>query len=237
MNLENLPTESFNIICVHLPIEDLPKVSASSKTLHGLCGGENGHLWNLLLCHRLWTVDPSKVIPLEDVQGDNVNWMDQYRTMVRAEQEHQQRLDELLNLDLDGWLERHFLGQLAPHWNGWERRFWSWSSRTNSFAAWSNETRTHCYATFPVGPDSEVRRVSAEEQIALSTDKSDNRNPVTNPKPYVFTINNTTFRMLWACSSEEQLQLWLDKIFVTLHPLKFGGRRYQAPAKYLLKKK
>lgn len=234
MSLESLPTECFNIICVHLPIEDVPKISVCSKTLRDLCGSDNGHLWNLLLCHRVWTVDPSTVIPLEGTE--DVHWMDLYREMVNAECQHQQYLDDLKILDLDGWLERHFLGQLAPRWNGWERRFWSWSSRDNSFAAWEDDTRRHCYAQFPVGPDSVVRRISTEEQIALSTQKLNDLNPVTNPKPFVFTITNTSFPMLWACSSEEQLQLWLDKISVTLHPLKFGGRTYKAPAKYLLKK-
>ena len=88
-----------------------------------------------------------------------------------------------------------------------------------------------------MGSESHCRRVSEEEQIELSTQKRDSRNPVRNPKPHVFTITHTTFAMLWACDSEEQLQLWLDKISVTLHPLKFGGRTYKAPAKYLLKKK
>ena len=197
MSLESLPTECFNAICVHLPISDLPNVSACSKTLKILCGQENGHLWNLLLCLRAWTVEPNAVIPLDGNElGGQVDWMNLYRRMLDAEKAQQKYLDDLRQLDLDGWLERHFLGQLAPHWNGWERRFWSWSSHNNSFAAWADDTRTHCYAEFPVDHRSEARRVSEKEQVALSNHKGDNRNPVTDPKPYVFTITNTAFSML-----------------------------------------
>lgn len=243
-SLESLPTECFNAICLHLEVgrDMAANLSLASKTCAALCGRDNNALWNLLLCHRLWTVDPTDVLDISDsststsspMNADQIVWREQYRLMIAAEQEHQRYLDRLHATDLDGWLDRHFLGQLAPRWNGWERRFWSWSSQDNFFAAWFDDSQNHCLSTFRLKPTSTVRRVSAEEQIQLGVEADIlNRNPVT-PKPHVFTLTDTTFPMLWACESPEQLQLWMDKICVTLHRLQFHGRTYRAPAKYLL---
>ncbi|CAB9504381.1 expressed unknown protein [Seminavis robusta] len=241
--LETLPQECFNHVVAHIPLSDMPKLSCASKAMAELCGSDNSELWNGLLCERLWTVDPSVVLSSSDTTTttlEMVNWKDQYKSLVKAEQDHQAYLDGLRRLNLHGWLERHFIGQLAPHWNGWEARYWTWDSSSNSFAAWESERRRNCFARFPVDRQSQVRRVSEEEQIALTgtgASKGSALNPVTNPKPFVFTLSNTTFPMLWACRDEAQLQTWLDKISVTLHPLKFEGRTYKAPAKFRLEKK
>lgn len=234
--LETLPNECFNEICIHLSVSDLPHLSACSKSLASFCGNDNEELWNLLLCRRLWTVDPSKTLALDDT-STKVEWKKKYRTMINSEKYHQKYLDDLKRLDLEGWLDRHFVGQLAPHWNGWETRYWTWDSESNSFSAWESDQRVNCFASFPVGRNCVVRRVSEEEQVSITTPSKQALNPVRSPKPYVFTILNTSFAMLWACRDEQQLQLWMDKISVTLHPLKFGGRTYKAPAKYLLQKK
>ena len=227
--MDTLPTECFNGICLHLELSDLSNLAGCSKTLASFCGSENNALWNLLLCQRLWTVDPSATVMFKDDDLDcdaleEVNWQAQYRKMIQAEKEHQTYLNNLKLLDLDGWIERHFLGELASHWNGWQRRFWSWSSQNNSFSIWADDTRRHCFATFPVSATSTVRRVSQEEQVTLSNHKGDNRNPVIIPRLFVFTITDTPFPILWACSSQQQLELWVDKIHVTLHPLQFEGK-------------
>eukprot|EP00339_Tiarina_fusa_P014715 CAMPEP_0117074274 /NCGR_PEP_ID=MMETSP0472-20121206/52324_1 /TAXON_ID=693140 ORGANISM="Tiarina fusus, Strain LIS" /NCGR_SAMPLE_ID=MMETSP0472 /ASSEMBLY_ACC=CAM_ASM_000603 /LENGTH=226 /DNA_ID=CAMNT_0004799219 /DNA_START=176 /DNA_END=854 /DNA_ORIENTATION=+ len=166
-----------------------------------------------------------------DVTGGN--WRGAFRDMVRAERDHQIHLDELRRLNLSGWLERHFLGDMALYWQGWERRYWSWDG--NSIVAWADASRTHCYAQFPVSAKSAARRVSPEEQVKLGKARIDGDYSIT-PKPFVFTIENTAFDLLFACKSEEELQLWLDKISVTLHPLKYSGRTYKAPAKYIMQK-
>ena len=252
MKLNDLPTECFNEVCAHLSVStgDISNLSLCSKAFAFLCSNKNNDLWNLLLCHRLWAVDPSTVLKLEHnskADGDEAyikavaNWHEQYRKMVTAERQYQMYLDNLKQLDLDGWLERHFIGQLAPHWNGWERRYWTWNSQDNSFSAWDDDTKSNCYATFPVDKESIARRVSEQEQIDLTSMGSakchDPRNPVLSPRPYCFTLTNTAFCLLWACSSEEQLQVWLDKITLTLHGLQNEGRTYKAPTKYLLNRR
>jgi hypothetical protein len=229
MQLEDLPKECFNQVCVCLSIPDVNLLSRSSTTFQRLVHKENSELWNLLLCQRLWTVDPCSLLD-EHV----VYWKGAFRQLVQAERDHQLQLDALRRLDLNGWLERHFIGKFS-HWHGWERRYWSWDG--NAIFAWSDASRTHCYAQFPVSADSAARRVSTDEQVQLGQLMDGGRNPVTTPKPFVFTIENTSFDLLFACESEDQLQLWLDKISVTLHPLKHGGKTYKAPAKYMLQKK
>lgn len=262
--MDSLPTECYNTICVHLELSDLARLASSCKghasrltisttstsTASKSNINNNNELWNLLLCQRLWTVDPTAILFQQQQEQEqdedqpvgittstttSIDWNAQFRTMIQAEQANKVYLTNLKEMDLDGWIERHFLGQLAEHWNGWERRFWAWSSHDNSFSAFADDTKTHCYATFPVSSRSVVRRVSPEEQIILSLHAdSSGQNPVTDPRPFVFTLTNTAFPMLWACRSEEQLQVWLDKISVTLHPLQFEGKTYQAPAKYVM---
>ena len=246
--LESLPNECFHHVCLYVTLADLATLSACSQTTAALSG--HNELWNLLLCQRLWTVDPSQVLD-ESILVNNddnttiseterftqhhqVDWKAQFKILRYKEQQFQAYLDNLKSRNVHGWLERHFIGQLAPQWNGWEARYWTWNSQTSSFCAWESERRVNCFAEFPLRKNCEVRRVSAQEQIDLTRDT---QNPVREPKPHVFTISNTSFPMLWACQDQEQLQLWLDKISVTLHPLKFGRRTYQAPAKYLMQQK
>jgi hypothetical protein len=239
--MEVLPIECFNNICTYLNLPDLAMLALTCKAHALQFSSKNNELWNLLLCQRLWIIDPCKVLFQDDstaVHKDTADWEAQFHTMVGAEQEHRRYLSMLKNMNLECWIERHFLGQLASHWNGWERRFWAWSSEANSFSAFADESKFNCYATFPVTAASEVRRVTEAEQVGLSENHlGDNRNPIIHPRPYVFTLTNTSFPMLWACRSEEQLQLWIDKITVTFHPLQFEGRLYQAPAKYAMPKR
>eukprot|EP00591_Stephanopyxis_turris_P017869 CAMPEP_0195542992 /NCGR_PEP_ID=MMETSP0794_2-20130614/51888_1 /TAXON_ID=515487 /ORGANISM="Stephanopyxis turris, Strain CCMP 815" /LENGTH=191 /DNA_ID=CAMNT_0040677139 /DNA_START=292 /DNA_END=867 /DNA_ORIENTATION=+ len=190
----------------------------------------------MLFCHRWWTVDPKKILANAPIKGQNIDFLAAFRAMVAAEGKHQSALDELQQLNLRSWLERHFIGQFAPHWNGWERRFWSWDPARNVIYAWLNENQLQCMASFQLGSECEVRRVDPEEQIELSRAKG-GLNPITvaTAKQFVFTITNTTFDMLFACDSEKHLQQWIDKISVHLHPLK-SGKKYKAPAKYSLAK-
>ena len=60
--------------------------------------------------------------------------------------------------------------------------------------------------------------------------QGDTRNPVTQPQPYVFTITGTSFAILFACESAQQLDLWMDKINLTVSALQ--GMNYQPPAIY-----
>lgn len=120
--LETLPTDCFNHICVHLEVGYLADLSSCSKSAASLCGGANGELWNLLLCQRLWAVDPATVLQL-NTTANQIDWKEQYQTLVKAERDRQKYLDHLQHVDLHGWLERHFIGQLAPHVNGWEARY------------------------------------------------------------------------------------------------------------------
>mmetsp|Transcript_36478 Transcript_36478/g.56626 ORF Transcript_36478/g.56626 Transcript_36478/m.56626 type:complete len:242 (+) Transcript_36478:150-875(+) len=233
LQLEDLPKECFNQVCAYLPVPDVNLLSQSSTTFRDLVHKDNNELWNLLLCQRLWTIDPCAMLLEEEDHHALVDWRGAFRDMVRAERDHQIHLDELRRLNLSGWLERHFLGDMALYWQGWERRYWSWDG--NSIVAWADASRTHCYAQFPVSAKSAARRVSPEEQVKLGKARIDGDYSIT-PKPFVFTIENTAFDLLFACKSEEELQLWLDKISVTLHPLKYSGRTYKAPAKYIMQK-
>jgi len=225
--MDTLPAECFNAICLHLELQDIARLAASCRMHASLCGRHNNELWNLLMCQRLWKVDPHRVL-----DGNIDGWKDQFRKMVK---DYESYLMNLKSTNLDGWIERHFLGQLQHPWNGWDLRFWAWSSSTHSFSAFLDESKFHCYGTFPVTKTSTVRRVSPEEQVALSSNyKGDHRNPVTDPRPFVFTLTNTSFPILFACSCEEELQLWLDKISVTLHSAQFEDKAYHAPAKYAM---
>lgn len=130
--METLSIECFNEIFLHLELSDLTRVAATSKVHACLLGVENNQLWNLLLCQRLWRVDPSTVLFNNKTQKEGgvlTDWWGHFRTMITAEQNYQSYLTNLKLKDLDGWIERHFLGQLAPHWNGWESRFWALRQR------------------------------------------------------------------------------------------------------------
>ena len=239
MSVDSLPTDCFNGICLYLELADLSHLAACNKSLVVLCCNENKELWNLILCQKMWAVDPSVVLgDPEEASAEGVDSQAQFRKMMNADKDYRQYLDELKSVELTGWLECHFLGQVAPDSNGWERRFWSWSNYHSAFAAWEDDGRHNCYAIFPLAANCTVRRLSLVEQVTLSKNyHGDIRNPITTPKSYVFTISNTSLSMVWACNSERQLQTWLDKICVTLHPLQFEGRTYEAPARYLIQKK
>lgn len=247
-----LPKECCDDICLYL---ELPELNALGLSCHSLyqslfddtntsgCGHPaNNELWNRFLCQHIWTVDPLTVLADSmNTSGsalDQNPWMQHVRRMVEAEKNYQLHLDRLATMDLSGWLDRHFLGQLAPGWNGWEKRFWSWDSRHGMFVAWRDSTQRQVMAHFPLSKESEVRRVSEQEQVALSSNfNGDTNNPVQDPKPFVFTVTNTTFPLLFACSSETELKLWMDKIEVTVHPLKVEGKRYRAPAQFKMERK
>lgn len=236
--METLPVECFHRgVCAYLTVSDLAHLTVCSTSMAALLSGPEAQeqVWNVLLCQRRWTVDPSEVLEAED-HADAVRWKEQYRRMVRAERDHQTYLDDLQRLDLRGWLERHFIGRLASRWDGWEMRYWSWDPSSGSFSAWTDDRRVHRMARFPLQRQSRVRRVSPEEQVTLTAAATGGANTVQQPRPHVFTITHTSFNVLWACRDERELRLWMDKISVTLHPLKFAGQTYQAPAKYLLQK-
>lgn len=241
--LEQLPKECFNTVGGYLSIRDLALgVGMCSQQLNICCGQGNSELWNGLLCDRMWTVDPGKVLSIRlgaendtaNTANNITNWKEQYSEMVTAETEYRAYLENLKSMNLEGWLERHFIGDLAlaQVWNGWERRFWTWDSDSNSFSAWEDDTLRIRYAVFPVTSDCEVCRVPPEDQLKITSEF--HSNPIRETRQHVFTLSNTSLPLLWACEDEEQLQLWLDKIAVTLHPLKFGGRQFQAPAQYRL---
>ena len=155
-----------------------------------------------------------------------------YRAMLEAEQKYQKHLDDLRMLDFGGILERHFVAQpFGVQANGWAHRYCEWSSDIDSFDVYLDATRRRCLATFPIGPNSEVKELSAAEQLLF-----EDPNPVLETRPYVFTITNSSMPMLWACHSEEQLQFWLNKILVTLYPLKNNGKTYRPPALYSFQK-
>ena len=231
MSLEELPGECFNHICTYASSAVIPPLSTVSKSIAIACRSQE--LWNLFLCQRLWTVDPSSHLD-EEANFDDIHWKEKFKSLVCAEHEHQLYLDRLKQLDVEGWLERHFIGSIAPQWNGWEKRYWTWDSEDSSFRAWDSDGQRTCFAAFPITPISSVHRLTPEEQVELTAGTD---NPMAAPRPFCFTIQKTSFPMLWACRDEKHLQLWLDKISVTLHPLKFEGKTYRAPPKYLLRKK
>lgn len=243
--LAQLPKECWNEVFLHLSLSELRAVGSTCQYLHLLLfanhdttnsvdsemehsNDNNNEFWNCFLCQRTWIVDPTVVLS-GDKRPEGEPWMQHFRTMLQAEQDRQRHLDRLSNLDLDGWLERHFIGELHPIWNGWERRYWSWDTSQSAFLAWTDDSKWQCMATFKLCRHSQVRRVAESEQVEMT---SDTNNPVRAPKPFVFTISHTDMPMLYACQSEEVLQLWMDKIEVTVHPLKFQGASYRAPARF-----
>ena len=246
--LEDLPQECFIAVCVNLRPSDLSQLSVCSSALAELCGPTNGELWYQFFCRRLWTVKPTCVIPSlltsspaetgkrdpssSSSSSSRADWKSFYRAMLEAEQKYQRHLDDLRLLDFGGTLERHFVGEpFGVQVNGWAHRYCEWSSDIDAFDVYLDATRRQCFAVFPMGPTSEVKRLVSTEQIQV-----EGPNPVVETRPYVFTITNTSMPMLWACHSEAQLQFWLNKILVTVYPLKNNGKSYRPPAKYSFQK-
>lgn len=67
-SLETMPVECFNQICFHVALSDIFSLAVSSKSMATLCGRDNRELWNVLLCDRMWTVDPSLVVLGQQLQ-------------------------------------------------------------------------------------------------------------------------------------------------------------------------
>lgn len=231
--LAQIPEECWNEVFLHLNLSELRAVGSACRYLNSLLfanhvpthstGSEmvkhcnnckNNEFWHRFLYHRTWTVDPTIVLSavVLDACPQREPWMQHVSTMALAEQDRQRRLDRISTQNVTHPLDCHFLGD-KPLMYGWTRIY------MRSSKVWES-----C---------SFMRRVSESEQVEMTADTN---NPVEDPKPYVFIIQNSQLPMLCAAQSAVELELWMDKIEMHIHELKFPGTPYRAPARFKLKR-
>eukprot|EP00466_Bigelowiella_natans_P016079 jgi/Bigna1/88346/estExt_fgenesh1_pg.C_310025 len=253
--LFKVPLHTQCMIASFLDDRSVGDLALSCKTLRKMC--ISCALWRRRCCQRQWRIRGARQLAMASLAREKkqwttwraaraakmkVPWKDQYQRALAIEKCYVKRFEKLRKMNLTNvYIDRHFVETVPDQrWRGWERRCWSYIKQNENtgscglIIAKARGPRSTIIATFPIRKESQLHAFADPvAEIGKLNRNPPQANNLIGSEGHnrVFTIHNTTFKLLWSFSDDKTFCDWRDKIRAELHFLRHGTK-YVPPAMF-----